>query len=235
MGTGIFKTPRHHQPPPQHRHRIPYPTSIFPTTPPESSIVASSSSTAPAQFFAPIDLDDFFLDLVPEPTPRIHQQSSTMAGGKGKSSGGKSSGGKTSANDGPKKQQSHSARAGLQVSSLSFFLLFSSSSRRSSVPCGRYLAVRRADDRAPLDRPALVRPDNPNNKRVAADTVDSLPVRLDAPTFILDDLSDGLAPVPEMPPWLRRNDHRIGPVQRVPTHHPALPSLIDGVTVTDVT
>jgi hypothetical protein len=38
-----------------------------------------------------------------------------MAGGKGKSSGGKSSGGKTSA-DGNKKQQSHSARAGLQVS-----------------------------------------------------------------------------------------------------------------------
>ena len=39
----------------------------------------------------------------------------TMAGGKGKSSGGKSSGGKTSGVDGSKKQQSHSARAGLQV------------------------------------------------------------------------------------------------------------------------
>lgn len=39
-----------------------------------------------------------------------------MPGGKGKS-GGKTSGGKASA-DGPKKQQSHSARAGLQVSSL---------------------------------------------------------------------------------------------------------------------
>lgn len=37
-----------------------------------------------------------------------------MPGGKGKSSGGKSSGGKTSV-DGPKKQTSHSARAGLQV------------------------------------------------------------------------------------------------------------------------
>lgn len=37
-----------------------------------------------------------------------------MPGGKGKSSGGKSSGGKTSV-DGPKKQMSHSARAGLQV------------------------------------------------------------------------------------------------------------------------
>ncbi|KAI9163102.1 Histone H2A.Z [Paramyrothecium foliicola] len=36
-----------------------------------------------------------------------------MPGGKGKSSGGKSSGGKTSA-EGAKKQQSHSARAGLQ-------------------------------------------------------------------------------------------------------------------------
>lgn len=49
-----------------------------------------------------------------------------MAGGKGKSSGGKSSGGKTSANDGPKKQQSHSARAGLQVSFVLFFFFFSS-------------------------------------------------------------------------------------------------------------
>jgi hypothetical protein len=38
-----------------------------------------------------------------------------MPGGKGKSSGGKSSGGKTSA-EGPKKQMSHSERAGLQVS-----------------------------------------------------------------------------------------------------------------------
>jgi hypothetical protein len=39
-----------------------------------------------------------------------------MAGGKGKSSGGKSSGGKVGA-DGSKKQQSHSSKAGLQVSS----------------------------------------------------------------------------------------------------------------------
>lgn len=40
-----------------------------------------------------------------------------MPGGKGKSSGGKSSGGKTSGTEGAnKKQQSHSARAGLQVS-----------------------------------------------------------------------------------------------------------------------
>lgn len=40
-----------------------------------------------------------------------------MAGGKGKSSGGKSSGGKVGA-DGNKKQQSHSSKAGLQVSSV---------------------------------------------------------------------------------------------------------------------
>jgi histone H2A len=38
-----------------------------------------------------------------------------MPGGKGKSSGGKSSGGKVGA-DGGKKQQSHSSKAGLQVS-----------------------------------------------------------------------------------------------------------------------
>ncbi|PCD44837.1 hypothetical protein AU210_000289 [Fusarium oxysporum f. sp. radicis-cucumerinum] len=47
-----------------------------------------------------------------------------MPGGKGKSSGGKSSGGKTSAAEGTKKQQSHSARAGLQLSTMFF-------------PCGR--------------------------------------------------------------------------------------------------
>lgn len=136
-----------------------------------------------------------------------------MAGGKGKSSGGKSSGGKTSANDGPKKQQSHSARAGLQVSFVLFFFLL--------LVALRHLAVRRADDRAPLDRPMLARQDTLNNKRVAADAVDSLPVRLDAPTFILDDLPDGSTPLPEMPPVIRRTDHRIGPAQRVPTHHPA--------------
>lgn len=38
-----------------------------------------------------------------------------MAGGKGKSSGGKTSGGKAGL-DGNKKQQSHSSKAGLQVS-----------------------------------------------------------------------------------------------------------------------
>lgn len=56
-------------------------------------------------------------------TPRLQtktfftpqQTSSTMAGGKGKSSGGKSSGGK-SGHDSGKKQQSHSSKAGLQVS-----------------------------------------------------------------------------------------------------------------------
>lgn len=53
----------------------------------------------------------------PAPHPSLLIQiASKMAGGKGKSSGGKSSGGKTSAADGQKKQQSHSARAGLQVS-----------------------------------------------------------------------------------------------------------------------
>lgn len=46
-----------------------------------------------------------------------------MAGGKGKSSGGKSSGGKVGV-DGSKKQQSHSSKAGLQVS-ICAFLLFS--------------------------------------------------------------------------------------------------------------
>src|SRR3569833_318499 len=47
-----------------------------------------------------------------------------MPGGKGKTYGGKSSGGKTSAADGSKKQQSHSARAGLQVSCVGLVLRF---------------------------------------------------------------------------------------------------------------
>ncbi|KYK56238.1 Histone H2A [Drechmeria coniospora] len=54
--------------------------------------------------------------LRPFSTPTLRPRpaaSATMPGGKGKSSGGKSSGGKTSA-EGHKKQQSHSARAGLQ-------------------------------------------------------------------------------------------------------------------------
>ena len=44
-----------------------------------------------------------------------------MAGGKGKSSGGKSSGGKVGI-DGGKKQQSHSSKAGLQVSDAQLIL-----------------------------------------------------------------------------------------------------------------
>ncbi|OAQ99077.1 hypothetical protein LLEC1_06407 [Akanthomyces lecanii] len=47
-----------------------------------------------------------------------------MPGGKGKSSGGKSSGGKTSGADGQKKQQSHSARAGLQTPAITRNLHF---------------------------------------------------------------------------------------------------------------
>ena len=45
-----------------------------------------------------------------------------MAGGKGKSSGGKSSGGKVGI-DGGKKQQSHSSKAGLQVSDAQLYYL----------------------------------------------------------------------------------------------------------------
>ena len=63
-----------------------------------------------------------------------------MAGGKGKSAGGKSSGGKTSAADGPKKQQSHSARAGLQVSSCGYIMwddcdIMRCGSRRAYTQC----------------------------------------------------------------------------------------------------
>merc|ERR1712093_390831 len=46
-------------------------------------------------------------------SPTTFRKVSTMAGGKGKSSGGKSSGGK-SGHDSGKKQQSHSSKAGLQ-------------------------------------------------------------------------------------------------------------------------
>jgi hypothetical protein len=55
-------------------------------------------------------------DALEKTRPSSEQQTSDMAGGKGKSSGGKSSGGKVGA-DGGKKQQSHSSKAGLQVSS----------------------------------------------------------------------------------------------------------------------
>jgi len=63
-----------------------------------------------------------------------------MAGGKGKSSGGKSSGGKVGA-DGSKKQQSHSSKAGLQVSStpsssqciFAMFYPFCASNRHTTV------------------------------------------------------------------------------------------------------
>lgn len=48
-------------------------------------------------------------------TQTTYAKTTEMAGGKGKSSGGKSSGGKVGA-DGSKKQQSHSSKAGLQVS-----------------------------------------------------------------------------------------------------------------------
>lgn len=57
-----------------------------------------------------------------------------MPGGKGKSSGGKSSGGKTSA-DGSKKQQSHSARAGLQVRNPGFVHVVLLCVRRAPMRC----------------------------------------------------------------------------------------------------
>lgn len=78
---------------------------------------------------SPIPLNRLSTLVSPRNTFAQPQISTKMAGGKGKSAGGKSSGGKTSG-DLPKKQQSHSARAGLQVSSrppnhaLYFFCLF---------------------------------------------------------------------------------------------------------------
>ncbi len=105
--------PRQHQP-------SRFEQAIFPNHAPhrrELPVDASSTSypcIAPSHLTVP-----FFL---PQPlffpralSPRAAARVAAMAGGKGKSSGGKSSGGKTSGVDGPKKQQSHSARAGLQV------------------------------------------------------------------------------------------------------------------------
>lgn len=87
-----------------------------------------------------------------------------MPGGKGKSSGGKSSGGKTSA-EGHKKQQSHSARAGLQVSAALpvffffnflifnfFYLLLSLSSDASPTTIGPTRAARPSARRRPSRR-----------------------------------------------------------------------------------
>jgi hypothetical protein len=71
-----------------------------------------------------------------------------MAGGKGKSSGGKSSGGKTSA-DGAKKQQSHSARAGLQVRCIGVRVqnLRIQAFRLRGTPCDEAYRLRRAATR----------------------------------------------------------------------------------------
>lgn len=74
------------------------PTSTFPIFTRRTSPPVQQHNTSALSFF-----------------PTNPQNNIIMAGGKGKSSGGKSSGGKTSAAEVPKKQQSHSARAGLQV------------------------------------------------------------------------------------------------------------------------
>jgi hypothetical protein len=85
-----------------------------------------------------------------------------MAGGKGKSSGGKSSGGKTSGVDGPKKQQSHSARAGLQVCSVivEYFVLHALGVAWGTItiraPLAVYL-VPPAHHASPLHCPAKIR------------------------------------------------------------------------------
>jgi histone H2A len=74
-----------------------------------------------------------------------------MAGGKGKSSGGKSSGGKVGA-DGGKKQQSHSSKAGLQVS-----IAQSSVQLQNSISKGSGVYLRAASMRkATIPRPRRV-------------------------------------------------------------------------------
>jgi hypothetical protein len=138
-----------------------------------------------------------------------------MAGGKGKSSGGKSSGGKTSANDGPKKQQSHSARAGLQVSSFGFFGLFFFflsllGTLRSDAPMtGHPSTGRRLVGKTPRSTTRLYR-----YRRLAS-----------GPAGCSDLCSRWLVgwliAAPPTPPLTRRNGHRIGPAQRVPVYHPA--------------
>ncbi|KND94277.1 Histone H2A.Z [Tolypocladium ophioglossoides CBS 100239] len=75
--------------------------------------------------------------ISPSPTQTRFETSAKMPGGKGKSSGGKSSGGKTSA-EGHKKQQSHSARAGLQVRRRS---VDGNSGREAMLPCSRVPAT----------------------------------------------------------------------------------------------
>jgi hypothetical protein len=87
-----------------------------------------------------------------------------MAGGKGKSSGGKSSGGKTGV-EGPKKQQSHSARAGLQVRRVS--IVYS-----CAFAC-RYLCDKRAHPVSSVYTPPTQRvlPDIPQLQSVFAPTV----------------------------------------------------------------
>lgn len=110
----LAKLQLHHDTSPNHE----------PRPPPSHDNIRKTRRTVPRFEARVTDIDSkhspnfpiLFLSNYIFQTPRASPISSTMAGGKGKSSGGKSSGGKTSAAEGPKKQQSHSSRAGLQVS-----------------------------------------------------------------------------------------------------------------------
>lgn len=84
----------------------------IPRFPPSTTSHDDSTDRKPRSNPYP-SINSFFPHFIPD---FFYATTATMAGGKGKSSGGKSSGGKTSAAEGSKKQQSHSARAGLQVS-----------------------------------------------------------------------------------------------------------------------
>lgn len=98
-------------PPPQPPAPQPAAPYIAPFTAPATEVASRSRLAISAAESIP--------DRTRHSKPRTPPNSShiliKMPGGKGKSSGGKSSGGKTSA-DAAKKQQSHSTRAGLQVS-----------------------------------------------------------------------------------------------------------------------
>lgn len=112
--------PHPHPQPPPHRPVGAAASSVRATPTLPASPPSSPSSSLPTTTTIPACQTLCAHHRNPQLPPPSHpiftpSTSSTMAGGKGKSSGGKSSGGKTSGADGSKKQQSHSARAGLQV------------------------------------------------------------------------------------------------------------------------
>jgi hypothetical protein len=103
-----------------------------------------------------------------------------MAGGKGKSVGGKATGAKDSGN---KTQKSHSAKAGLQVSSHCHFACSGGTRLRVVVPRRKALESRRVQMKSEVggDNESILRPKALRDVHTASKHAFALPIR-QAPT-----------------------------------------------------